>query len=564
MTMTEHAPMTNRPDRVASARPEAAVGAVGALGAVGAFGPVGALGAVDAFGAGFRALLAACGIPGDLSIAVQPSGRPIDGDADLARRAPVLLSTSLDDLSVTLVTADIALATAGRVLVLVSANTASDPLLTIAHEHDPLVASSIVQGIAIADPIVGLALPLADAVGLDDHLPADARTLVTAAGRAAAAIIERQNGEIIVVGTERILDNRWLAAGDTAAFVAWALTGTLETETLPMAVKLVRPGSRGEHALPLTVHSPGDDAILAMLPAGDISIDDPAFAMAAARAGRLLSPEVHDALVDFVDRGHPSGALLVRGLPVGNLPTTPPSPRTATSKDRVSEFVLLTAARRLGQPIGYAPEHSGELVQNLVPTATAATSQTSTSSAVVLEFHTEAAFHPHKPRFLLLLCLRSDPFREAKTLLCSIDQVLADLPLGVRHTLTEARFRTGVDESYTTGRSAQLGRPMPVLAGDPAHPTLTFDADLMVGIDPAAQEALQELRRVVKVRHIGVALEAGDLLVVDNSAAVHGRSPFRARFDGTDRWLQRTFVVADLSASAADRQGRVVTTRFVG
>ena len=40
------------------------------------------------------------------------------------------------------------------------------------------------------------------------------------------------------------------------------------------------------------------------------------------------------------------------------------------------------------------------------------------------------------------------------------------------------------------------------------------------------------------------------------------RSPFPARFDGTDRWLQRTFVVEDLAASAADRHGHVITTAF--
>ena len=48
---------------------------------------------------------------------------------------------------------------------------------------------------------------------------------------------------------------------------------------------------------------------------------------------------------------------------------------------------------------------------------------------------------------------------------------------------------------------------------------------------------------------------------VDNRRAVHGRSEFRARFDGTDRWLQRTFVVDDL-ATIADRRGSVITTRF--
>ncbi len=62
--------------------------------------------------------------------------------------------------------------------------------------------------------------------------------------------------------------------------------------------------------------------------------------------------------------------------------------------------------------------------------------------------------------------------------------------------------------------------------------------------------------------HTSVALEAGDLLVVDNTVAVHGRTPFTARFDGTDRWLQRSFVVSDLAPSAADRRGRVITTHF--
>ena len=55
---------------------------------------------------------------------------------------------------------------------------------------------------------------------------------------------------------------------------------------------------------------------------------------------------------------------------------------------------------------------------------------------------------------------------------------------------------------------------------------------------------------------------AGDLLIIDNTVAVHGRSPFTPRFDGTDRWLQRTFVVSDLAPSAADRRGRVITTHF--
>ena len=160
---------------------------------------------------------------------------------------------------------------------------------------------------------------------------------------------------------------------------------------------------------------------------------------------------VHDALVDFADRTPDAGAIVLRGAPVGELPPTPPSPTAPTGKDLVSEFVLLSVARRLGQPVGYLPEHGGDLVQNLVPTAASASRQVSTSSSVDLMFHTEAAFHPHRPRYLLLLCLRGNP--EAVTTLSSVYEVLPRLPRSVVDVLFEARFRTAVDESYLHGRS---------------------------------------------------------------------------------------------------------------
>jgi L-asparagine oxygenase len=44
---------------------------------------------------------------------------------------------------------------------------------------------------------------------------------------------------------------------------------------------------------------------------------------------------------------------------------------------------------------------------------------------------------------------------------------------------------------------------------------------------------------------------------------VHGRSPFTPRFDGSDRWLQRTFVVSDHTAADGERAGRIIGTRFL-
>ena len=281
---------------------------------------------------------------------------------------------------------------------------------------------------------------------------------------------------------------------------------------------------------------------------------------AAASGAPDLPAGVRDALAEMIDHAPSAGAVLLSGIPFGALPPTPPSPTAPVDKTLASEFALMTVATALGEPVGYAPEHGGDLVQNIVPTRTAADRQVSTSSKVALMFHTEAAFHPHRPRFLLLACLRGD--EQAFTVLSSIHQVLPHLDPATVEVLRQPRFRTAVDESYLHGRANQLGPRMAVLSGDPQRPTMIFDEDLMIGTDEEAESALRALGAATEACQIGISLAAGDLLIVDNHAAVHGRSPYEPRFDGTDRWLQRTFVVDDLAPSAADRRGRVIATQF--
>ena len=113
-----------------------------------------------------------------------------------------------------------------------------------------------------------------------------------------------------------------------------------------------------------------------------------------------------------------------------------------------------------------------------------------------------------------------------------------------------------------TGKIHYCFSAQPILFGSQSDLTFIYDADLMVGIDTEAQDVLERLASAVRESSKSVVLGAGDLLVVDNHVAVHGRTPFVARFDGTDRWLQRTFVVSDLSPSASDRIGRIITTTF--
>jgi alpha-ketoglutarate-dependent taurine dioxygenase len=280
----------------------------------------------------------------------------------------------------------------------------------------------------------------------------------------------------------------------------------------------------------------------------------------AALGARHLPVEVDDAIVRFASESHRSGALLIHNAPIGELPPTPATPESPVAKDLATELTLLTVARRLGQPVGYVPEHGGRIVQNIVPTQTDTHRQTSTSSRSNLMFHTETAFHPFRPRYLLLLCLRGDP--SAHTTLVSIHELMDRLPDHVIDVMFEARFRTAVDASFLDGRTNELGPAQPLITGTRAEPTFIFDADLTVGIDSESEDVLVRLRNLIEEIKTSVVLEPGDLLVVDNNIAVHGRSPFAPRFDGYDRWLQRSFVVTDLAPSAGQRVGRVITTEF--
>ena len=282
----------------------------------------------------------------------------------------------------------------------------------------------------------------------------------------------------------------------------------------------------------------------------------------ARRLTRRLPDEIAEAVLEFADHPPSAGAVVIRPLPVGDLAPTPPAPGHRAPGWMASEVVLLSVARLLGQPIGYAPEHGGRIVQDIVPVAATADQQISTSSSCDLMFHTETAFHPHRPRYLLLSCLRGD--EHAATTLMSIHGILAHLDERSIEIMRERRFRLAVDASFLDGRPNRLGEPLAILTGTVAEPTFVFDADLMSGVDPEAQAVVEAISSVIADHHAGVVLEAGDLLVVDNQLAVHGRTRYQPRYDGTDRWLQRSFVVPDLAPSAADRRGRMVVTAFGG
>jgi hypothetical protein len=101
------------------------------------------------------------------------------------------------------------------------------------------------------------------------------------------------------------------------------------------------------------------------------------------------------------------------------------------------------------------------------------------------------------------------------------------------------------DDAYTEARSFKGEPPkVPVLWQTENGPTLRYDP-AYTPLDEAPADyraAYDRLTAELERVSVAVALEPGDVLVVDNDLVVHGRVPFRARYDGTDRWLKRASV----------------------
>jgi alpha-ketoglutarate-dependent taurine dioxygenase len=71
--------------------------------------------------------------------------------------------------------------------------------------------------------------------------------------------------------------------------------------------------------------------------------------------------------------------------------------------------------------------------------------------------------------------------------------------------------------------------------------------------DVEASEALARFERIVDQKIGGVALQPGDIIFLDNFKVVHGRKPFKAYFNGKDRWLKRLNITRDLRKSRDSR-----------
>ncbi|RJO70110.1 L-asparagine oxygenase [Nocardia panacis] len=289
-------------------------------------------------------------------------------------------------------------------------------------------------------------------------------------------------------------------------------------------------------------------------------VDDPQWVARARHAGDELPLPLRRGLRNFRRHSGSRGLLVVRGLPVDEaaLPATPSAPDSVQRAATVAAAVLVMAACALGDPLAYLAEKSGALVQDVVPVP-GREAFSGNAGSVLLTFHNENAFHEHEPDYVLLLCLRADHDRTAGLRTACLRELLPILAQATREALFAPEFRTAPPPSFGSGDTT--GAPSPVLSGAPEDPDIRMATIATTPLTPRAATSLAEFGAACNAVAHTTRLAPGDLAIVDNRVTVHGRTAFHPRYDGADRWLQRTFAVTDLRRSRDHRpqDGYIIT-----
>jgi Fe(II)/alpha-ketoglutarate-dependent arginine beta-hydroxylase len=303
------------------------------------------------------------------------------------------------------------------------------------------------------------------------------------------------------------------------------------------------------------------------------SVENPEFLSEASLFAHELPRRVRRTLNDFRLQEPSSAVCRIGGYAIKD-DEIGPTPSHWKDRQRgcmpvKEEILLVLLASLLGDPIAWATQQDGAVVHDIAPIKSHENEQLGSGSAQELTWHTEDAFHPFRGDYIAMMCLRNA--ERVPTTFAPVE--VSGLSKEDVALLFEPHFTIRPDESHLRKNridpedgetleaahdriEAMKSRPdkIPVLSGSPESPYCRLDPYFMDPPEnPAARAALERLFALVDSRLEDMVLEPGEFCFIDNFRAVHGRRPFKARFDGTDRWLKRVNVTRNLRISRTAR-----------
>ena len=195
--------------------------------------------------------------------------------------------------------------------------------------------------------------------------------------------------------------------------------------------------------------------------------------------------------------------------------------------------VLMSFGQRLGSILTYTGERNGEAIHDIRSNPLRRLECSSFGSSLPLRFHTEMAFHDVTPSFVLLFCVRSDPY--CTTELVEQYNVVSRLTRKSFDTLKKPLYRIHPPESYE-------------LPHKPLWKEILFHQSILSFADHCrtefktdeARESYQELIDICRKQKSSIVLQDGDLLIINNKTQIHARSAYSPF---SHRLLKRMYVL---------------------
>jgi L-asparagine oxygenase len=259
----------------------------------------------------------------------------------------------------------------------------------------------------------------------------------------------------------------------------------------------------------------------------------------------FLPKNIKKNLEDFSKNGNHRGFLLIKNIPINdtNLGKTPESNEFHIGENTTLAKIQSIILNYIGDVIAYEAEGNGHIFQDIVPVKQMKNVQTSLGSNIELEVHIEQAFSKLKPDFLSLGCLRGD--KNAFTYILPVQKIVNNLNIEEINTLFNPLWKTGVDLSFKLNNhefiDGDIRGPLSILNGSLSNPTLIFDQDLMFGTTNESTYMIKKIVDIYYNNRIEHNLQPGEIILIDNNRAIHGRSSFSPNYDGNDRFLVRCF-----------------------
>jgi len=266
-------------------------------------------------------------------------------------------------------------------------------------------------------------------------------------------------------------------------------------------------------------------------------------------------------LADVAAHAWSSPALHLRKVFVpGSLPETPlgftPVPHCAGTT--IAMVTAISALAALSSAtISYGSENDGHLFVNLV--VIPGEGDIPQKSTRGMQGHTDGVSFPLRgytdpddpriapsPDFVGLCCLRNPD--SVPTTVMPLAAVLEEMPPHLIEELRKPQYVIGSQRTFEDGMLKILGDELTL---DEAQLLFKVDnADWIrfshrttdpVDKDSAAQEAMDAFQKACRACVQDIALSPGDIVLVNNRIALHGRSPVGTAHGGETRWLLRTY-----------------------